>query len=110
MDIFNNRLIAIDQKMNKLVLVVYNNGMTEEKCLSLDNLIFCQIINATNRKKGCVESVTLELTFRNDPGMERFYFFGETNDDLRDLPSRIKKSKNWIRKIKYQTSINQTGN
>ena len=110
MAIFKNRLIAIDKEKNKLALVVYKNGITLERCCNLDELIFCKVVNRTNRISGCIESVSMELTFRNDPGIVSFVFFDEKTDDLRDLPLRIKKSKYWTRKIQYQTSIKQIGN
>lgn len=110
MTVFKDRLIAIDKEKNKLAIVVYKNGITLEKYCNLDDLIFCRVVNRTNRISGCIESVSMELTFRNDPGIVSFAFFDEKTDDLRDLPLRIRKSKFWTRKIQYQTSIKQIGN
>lgn len=107
---FGNRLIAIDRKIGKLVLVVYKQGITWEKCFNLDEIIFCQIVKTTNKLSGCIENVSMELTFRNNHGIINFPFFDETLDDMRDLPYRLKKAQYWKRKIQFHLSTFQTNN
>lgn len=84
-NIFGNSLIAMDRKMNKLVLVVYKNGITWEKCINLHEMIFCKIVKTANKAAGCIQKVNLELSFHKD-GIITFAFFDEEVDDLRDLP------------------------
>jgi hypothetical protein len=106
---FGNRLIAIDRNSGKLVLIVYKNGITWEKCLNLDEMVFCQIAKGTSEETGCIQRVNLELTFRRD-GFVNFLFFDEEVDDFRDLPARIKKAQYWKKKIQYQLSRLQVSN
>lgn len=96
---FGNRLIAIDRTMGKLVLVVYKNGITWEKCISLDEVMFCQIIKTTNKVSGCIQKVIMELTLSNNHGIINFLFFHETLDDMGDLPHRLKRSQYWKKRF-----------
>jgi len=106
-DVVGSSIIALDKKTGKLVLVVYKNGVTWEKCFSLNQLLFCQIVNVQDKISLCIKSIKLELTFSNDSRVISFVFFDEKTDNLSDLPSRVKKSKYWKRKIQYQISCNQ---
>ncbi len=109
-DVFRNRLIAIDRKRGKLVLIIYKNGITWEKCFNLNELIFCQLVNIRDKANNCIKSVEIELEFLNDPRIVSFVFFDEELDELSELPSRIKKSKYWEKKIQYQMSTLQVTN
>ena len=102
---FGNRLIAIDRTMGKLVLVVYKNSITWEKCISLDEILFCQVVKTTNKVNGHIREVSMELTLHNKNDRVNFLFFDEQVDDMRDLSHRLKKSQYWKRKIQYQLSL-----
>lgn len=109
-DIFRNRLIAIDRKKSKLILIVHENEIIWERCFNLDELILCKIHNTTNNVSGCIENVKMELKFNNDHGIISFIFFDDKKDDLRELPSRIKKSRYWRKKIQFQMNAIKTAN
>lgn len=105
---FGNRLIAFDLRLRKLVLIIYKNGITWEKCINLEDIMFCQMVKTTNRVSGSIEKV--ELIFHNNNGIINFSFFDKEIDDVRDLAYRVKKTQYWKRKIQYQLSSLQTSN
>lgn len=70
----------------------------------------CQIVKNTNKVSGCIQKVSMELTFHNNNGIINFLFFDEKLDDMRELLHRLKKSKFWKRKIQYQLSTLQISN
>lgn len=104
---FGNRLIAIDRNSGKLVLIVYKNGITWEKCLNLEEIIFCRIVKDSNKVSGSIQKVSLELTLAKNQGVINFSFFDERTDDMRDLPNNLKRSKYWKKKIQYHLSALQ---
>ena len=107
---FGNRLIAIDRNLGKLVLIVYKNGITWEKCFNLEEIIFCRIVKDSNKVSGSIQKVSLELTLANNQGVINFSFFDEQTDDLRDLSNNLKRSKYWKKKIQYHLSTLQIDN
>jgi hypothetical protein len=106
-DRFGSRLIALDEDRAKLVLIVYKNGVTWEKCIDLDEIVFCQLVKTTSKVHSGIKEVNMELTLRNDPVSMSFAFFDEELDDTRDLFYRFKKSKYWKRKIQFQLGMRQ---
>ena len=107
LDRYGNRLIAMDRSEDRLVLIVHENGVTWEKCFNLNEVMFCRIVNKTNKISGRIQKVIMELTIRNSPGVVSFSFFDDERDKIRDLSRRSKKAHYWKRKIKYQLSARQ---
>ncbi len=110
MNRFGNRVIAMDSDLAKLVLIVYQNGITWEKYINMEDILFCQVINTGDKDNGHIQKVSLELTFRNDQSDISFPFFDEKLDNPRDVSYRIRKSKYWKRKIQIQMSTRQINN
>jgi hypothetical protein len=63
-NLFGNRFIAMDLKMNKLVLIHYKHGLAWEKCLNLYEMVFCRIAKTTHKVSGDIQKLNLELTYR----------------------------------------------
>jgi hypothetical protein len=92
--LFGNRLIAMDRKMNRLILIHYKHGIVWEKCLNLHEMVFCRIAKIAHKLSGDIQKVNLELTLRNG-GIITFSFFDEKIDVIRDLPARTKRAQYW---------------
>ena len=107
MNRFGNRVIAMDADLAKLVLIVYQNGVTWEKYINMEDILFCQVIKTADKAGDHIQKVSLELTFRNNESDISFAFFDEKLDKPRDLSYRIRKSKYWKRKIQIQQSTRQ---
>lgn len=108
-NLFGNRLIAIDNKLKKLVLIHYKQGVAWEKCLNLHKMIFCRIVKNTHKVSGNIQKLNIELTFRNG-SVVVFPFFDKRVDVIGDLPARIKRAQYWKGKIQYQINAAQLTN
>lgn len=107
-----NRLIAIDQQSRKLVFIVFKNGITWEKCVPLQEILSCSVVNGYDKATGCIQHVALELMLANGQGIITFPFFDEETDDRRELPFSIKRIRYWEKKINFYSNastMNSTG-
>lgn len=96
---FINRLIAIDRKIGKLVLIVYKDGITWEKCVGLQEIGGCQIARSTDHASGFVHQVNMELVLHYTREIISFPFFDEKIDDVRDLDRRTRQAHYWQKKV-----------
>jgi len=100
-DTFKNKVIALDRKNNKIILVEYRNNVTWEKCFSMGELESCNISTKTDPLTGCMQKVTVDFNFSNNKGLVYFAFYDERNDHIQELPSRINKATYWKSKIQH---------
>ena len=105
---FGSRLIAMDADLAKLVLIVYKNGVSWEKYINLEDILFCRINKTENKANGHIQTVSMELTFRDNRDNVSFPFFDEKLDGPRELSYRIRKSNYWKRKIQMHLSMRET--
>src|SRR5687768_13896898 len=52
MNRFGNRVIGMDTDLAKLVLIVYQNGITWEKYIDMEDIMFCQVIKTGDKENG----------------------------------------------------------
>ena len=100
-DTFKNKAIALDRRNNKLILVEHRNNVTWEKCLSLGELGSFTIIKEMDQLTGCTQKVVIELNFNSNEELVYFTFYDESNDNIHELPSLVRKATDWKDKI-YQ--------
>lgn len=105
-NLFGSRLIAIDSKLKKLVLIQYRHGIVWEKCINLHKMVFCRIAKNTHQVSGEIQKVNLELTFGKG-GTITFPFFDKEVDVIHVLPARIKSAQYWKGKIQYEINSAQ---
>ena len=65
----------MDRDLAKLVLIVYKNGVTWEKHVNFEEIMFCQVTKTVNKDSGHIQTVSLELSFGNDQSDMSFPFF-----------------------------------
>jgi hypothetical protein len=109
-NLFGNRLIAIDSKLKKLVLIQYKHGIVWENCLNLRKMAFCRIAKTTNMVSGETQKVNLELLTFGKGRTIIFPFFDEKVDVIHDLPARIKSAQYWKGKVQYEINTAQLTN
>jgi hypothetical protein len=88
-----------------LMMVVCTKGIVWEKCVRLENIQSCTIVNDKNEENGHTRVVLLQLTMDNEKDKILFPLFDEEVDDVRDLSRRVKQSRYWQRKIRCHASI-----
>ena len=108
-NLFGNRIIAVDRKINKLVLIHYKHGIAWRKCINLHDIISCRIATITHKVSGKIQKVNLKLTFRKG-GIITFPFFDDEVDVKRDPSMRIKTALYWVGKIQYKKKTVQLAN
>jgi hypothetical protein len=108
-NLFGNRLIAIDTKLKKLVLIHYKYGIVWERCLNLQKMVCCRIAQTIHKLSGDTQRVNLELTFHKG-GMITFPFFEKKTDVIHDLSARIKRAQYWKGKIQCEINTAQLVN
>jgi len=104
-DTFGNKVIALDGKNNKIILVEHRNNVTWEKCLSLGELESCNISKEMDQLTGCSQKVVIELNFSSNRELVHFIFYDESNDNISELPSRMRKANYWKSKIQHHLNI-----
>jgi hypothetical protein len=96
---FANRIIAIDREMGVLLLIMYKDGITWEKCLNLEEIGSCDVIKTTDAESGFIQQVTIEIGVHNNYEPISFPFFDEQTDDIRDLGRAVKKAQHWQQRL-----------
>jgi len=96
---FVNRIIAIDREMGVLLLVLYKDGITWEKCLNLEEIGSCDVIKTTDVQSGFIQQVSVEIGLHNSHEPLSFPFFDEQTDDIRDLGRAVKKAQHWLQRL-----------
>lgn len=109
-DAFTNKVIAIDRKNDKLVLVEHRNNVIWEKCFSLGELKSCNISKETDHLTGCTQKVVMEFNFINSRELAYFTFYDKSNASVHELPSRIRKANYWKNKIQHHLNSVRAGN
>lgn len=106
LDRFGSRLIAMDP-VGKLLLIVHKDDVTWEKCIDMDDILFCRVVKTAGKMDGSIQDITMELTFRNNHEMVEFPFFDERLDNRSDFSQRLKKSQAWKKRIQLPLSSRQ---
>jgi uncharacterized protein YpmB len=107
----NNRLIGLDRKNKKLLLIDHNTNIKQEQCVALDHLDSCEIIREKDEAKKCTIRFFLELKYKRSNGKLKFIFFDESEDKIVEKPSLTKRAEYWRRKINLymkRDKINRT--
>jgi hypothetical protein len=101
-DSFGNKAIALDLKKNKLILVEHRNNVTWETCLSLGELSSFEILKKMDQLTGCTQKIVIEFNFNSKEDLVHFTFYDASNDNIHELPSRVKKATCWKKMIQHQ--------
>jgi hypothetical protein len=95
----NNRVIGLDRKNKKLLLIDHTAYIKQEQCVSLDQLDSCEITREKDEAKKCTIRFFLELNYKRNKGKLKFIFFDESEDNIIEKPSLMKRAEYWKRKI-----------
>ena len=97
--VFNNRVIGLDRKNRKLVLIDHHKEVMLEHCVVLDQLESCELVRQKDETKRCTAGFFIEFTYKRNEGTVKFSFFDETRDKILEKPGLVKKAQYWKRKI-----------
>lgn len=97
--VFNNRVIGLDRRNRKLVLIDHHKEVMMEQCVALDQLESCDLVRQKDEAKKCTTGFFIEFKYKRKDGALKFMFFDETKDKILEKPGLIKKAQYWKRKI-----------
>src|SRR5688572_25550198 len=63
MELLNGKLIALDRKNKKLLIIDHNQKEKQEECLSLLGVEGCKMIEVKHGADACIKKIFLELKY-----------------------------------------------
>ncbi|MES1217210.1 MAG: hypothetical protein ABUT20_16975 [Bacteroidota bacterium] len=106
MDLFDNKIIGLDQRKYKLILIEYENMTTRADCISLNQVTSCNLYKEMNESTGRVEKVRVSMTIMGGSDPVNFIFYDATKQNVYELPFLSGKAKYW--KSRIQLYIHNT--
>jgi hypothetical protein len=94
-DILENKVIAIDRKNKKLVLIDHTEENKQELCISLLQVDSSSIIEERDEQDKCIKKVFLELKLKRCHIYHRFCFYDDRKDPVTELPSLLRRATHW---------------
>src|SRR5687768_13461650 len=108
-ELLNGKLIALDKKNKKLLLIDYNQIEKQEECLSLLGVESCKMIEVKHSADACIKKIFLELNYKRNHKITRFCFYDDSYDLITDLPALARRARYWKHRInlhKYPGRVN----
>ena len=99
MDLFNNKVIGLDQEKHKLILIEHEDKNTRADCISLTHAKSCGFYKEINEFTGHVEKVIVNLTFSRGHKPINFTLYDATKENIYELPFLLGKAKYWKSRI-----------
>ncbi|MFL5788980.1 MAG: hypothetical protein ACJ748_13055 [Flavisolibacter sp.] len=95
-DTINHKLIGLDRKNKKLLIIDHSDNNRQEVCVPLLQISNCKIVQVRNEAERCIKSIYLELLNKRNPTDKvRLSFYDEEQDKLRELPALARKALHW---------------
>ncbi|MCU7551857.1 hypothetical protein OCK74_22245 [Chitinophagaceae bacterium LB-8] len=98
LDIFKNKVIAMDRKNKKLVLIYHTDRTQQELCIPLLQVAACSIIEERDQQDQCIKKIFLNLKLRNLIH-HLFCFYDDSKDDVMEMPTLSRQAVNWSKSI-----------
>jgi hypothetical protein len=108
-ELLNGKIITLDRKNKKLLLIDHNQTEKQEECLSLLGVETCKIIEVKDEADGCISKIFLELNHKRSNKITRFSFYDDSYDLITELPALARKARSWKHRInlhKYPGRVN----
>jgi hypothetical protein len=107
-ELMNGKIIALDRRSKKLLLIDHNQPEKQEECLSLLWIQSCRVIEIKGADS-CTRKILLELKHKWNNKMSHFCFYDDAFDSIGNLPTLTKRAKFWKHRIdlhKYPGNVN----
>jgi hypothetical protein len=104
-----SRIIGLDRKNKKLLLINHSSAVKQEECVALEQLDSCTMVRESDEVTACTTRLVLELKLKRNKGRLKFVFFDESEDKIMEKPSLVKRAEYWKRKIDRCGSAGKVG-
>ncbi len=101
-DISDNKVIALDRKNNKLVLINHSGADHQEQCIPLLQIASCNIIEERDEQEKNMEKLVLQLMNKRNNMYYSFCFYDAGLDATTRLPSLSRQALLWKNRINAQ--------
>jgi hypothetical protein len=98
-DLLKGKVIALDRKNKKLLLIDHNQTSRQEEVISLLGIEACRIKEEKDAKDQCTGKIFLEMKHKWNEKITRFCFYDDAYDPLTDLPSLARRARYWKNRI-----------
>jgi hypothetical protein len=108
-ELLKGRIIALDRKNKRLVLIDHNQEEKQEECIPLLWIQSCRVIEIKYGADAATRKIVLELKHKWNNKVSHFCFYDNAYDSISKLPTLTKSAKFWKHRIdlhKYPGSIN----
>jgi hypothetical protein len=102
-EIFNGKVIGLDKKDGKILLVEYVNSSLRKICISLKELESHRITKALDKIEGCISKVAMEFNLRGRKPVY-FNFYDNAKDHTSAFSFLRDKAKYWDAKIHFHAN------
>ena len=103
-EIVGNKVIALDRRSKKLLLLDYSGAQPLERCFSLREIAATRIVEKRDALQACVQRILLELNNGRTGELLQFCFYDENHDPLTDLKRLTRKAVQWKTRIDVHRS------
>jgi len=95
----NGRVIAIDRRNRKLVIIDHRGNEKVEECISLLEVDNCRMIETRDGGEGRLKRISIELSNRGGNAVTRFCFYIDGIEMISELPARARVARFWKQRI-----------
>lgn len=100
-DVLESKIIGLDKRNKKLVLIDHRKKEKQELCISLSDLAAAGVIEVTDDEKNGIKKVFLELKHKKNNMRTRFCFYDNDQDELSELKSLMRRAQHWKSRIDF---------
>jgi hypothetical protein len=107
-EVLNGKLIAMDRRNKKLLVIDHNRINKQEECISLLAIENSRVTEEKDGLNPSIKKIFLELKCKWNNKIFRFCFYDDSYDSITELPSLVRKAKFWKQRIdlhKYPGSV-----
>jgi hypothetical protein len=98
-EILNRKVIALDRKNKKVVLVDHSSGPGKELCISLRDIISSRVVEIRDKQDECLQKILLVLKHKCTDKETVFCFYEEGVNSLPELKMMYRKALQWKNRI-----------
>lgn len=98
-EVFDNRIIALDRKQKKLVFLHHNTVYRQEEIIPLQEMDNCRLIEEREIAKGFIKSLHLEIALGAFGKKYLLCFYDDKKDQPTSLLAAMRSARNWKQRV-----------
>ncbi|HYH14349.1 MAG TPA: hypothetical protein VD794_03960 [Flavisolibacter sp.] len=98
-EVFDNRIIALDRKHKKLAFLYYDNTYQQEEMIPLQEIGTSRLVEEREVKKGFIKSLHLEIALAAFGKKYLLCFYNDSKDKPTSLLSAMRRARNWKQRV-----------